>query len=60
MGIKYCCVIVSGKFGLEICKIFQELNVDLLILGLLDCCFFIVKSFVDLDKLLGNFLLDYV
>lgn len=36
------------------------MNVGLLILGLLDCCLFVVKNFVDFDKLLGNFLLDYV
>ena len=60
MGIKYRCVTASGKPGPEICKISQELNVDLLILGSPDRRPSIAKSLVDLDKLLGNSLSDYV
>ncbi|MEB3341479.1 universal stress protein [Okeania sp.] len=57
---KYRCVSGSGKPGPEICKISQELNVDLLILGSPDRRPSVAKSLVDLDQLLGNSLSDYV
>ncbi len=61
MGIqKYRCVSGSGKPGPEVCKISQELNVDLLILGSPDRRPSSAKSLVDLDRLLGNSLSDYV
>jgi len=60
MGIKYRCVTASGKPGPEICKISQELNVDLLILGSPDRRPSSAKSLVDLDRLLGNSVSDYV
>ncbi|NEO56635.1 MAG: universal stress protein [Okeania sp. SIO3B5] len=60
MGIKYRCVAASGKPGPEICKISQDLNVDLLILGSPDRRPSSAKNLVDLDKLLGNSLSDYV
>lgn len=59
-GIKYSCVTASGKPGPEICKISQELNVGLLILGSPDRRPSVAKNLVDLDKLLGNSLSDYV
>jgi nucleotide-binding universal stress UspA family protein len=59
-GIKYRCVSASGKPGPEICKISQDLNVDLLILGSPDRRPSIAKTIVDLDRLLGNSLSDYV
>ena len=46
--------------GPEICKISQELNVDLLILGSPDRRPSMAKNLVDLDRLLGNSLSDYV
>ncbi|MDJ0556985.1 MAG: universal stress protein [Microcoleaceae cyanobacterium MO_207.B10] len=60
LGIKYRCVAASGKPGPEICKISQDLNVDLLILGSPDRRPSIAKTLVDLDRLLGNSLSDYV
>ncbi|NET44529.1 universal stress protein [Okeania sp. SIO2B3] len=60
MGIKYRCVSASGKPGPEICKISQDLNVDLLILGSPDRRPSSAKNLVDLDRLLGNSLSDYV
>ncbi|NET27824.1 universal stress protein [Okeania sp. SIO1I7] len=60
MGIKYRCVAASGKPGPEICKISQDLNVDLLILGSPDRRPSSAKNLVDLDRLLGNSLSDYV
>lgn len=60
MGIKYSCVAASGKPGPEICKISQDLNVDLLILGSPDRRPSSAKNLVDLDRLLGNSLSDYV
>ncbi|NEP82045.1 MAG: universal stress protein [Okeania sp. SIO3B3] len=60
MGIKYRCVAASGKPGPEICKVSQDLNVDLLILGSPDRRPSSAKNLVDLDKLLGNSLSDYV
>lgn len=60
MGIQYRCVAASGKPGPEICKISQDLNVDLLILGSPDRRPSSAKNLVDLDKLLGNSLSDYV
>ncbi|MGB3509306.1 MAG: universal stress protein [Microcoleaceae cyanobacterium] len=60
LGINYRCVAASGKPGPEICKISQELNVDLLILGSPDRRPSSAKNLVDLDRLLGNSLSDYV
>ena len=57
---KYRCVAASGKPGPEICKISQELNVNLLILSSPDRRPSIAKSLVDLDRLLGNSPSDYV
>ncbi|NEQ40344.1 MAG: universal stress protein [Okeania sp. SIO3I5] len=57
---KYRCVTGSGKPGPELCKISQELNVNLLILSSPDRRPSIAKSLVDLDRLLGNSPSDYV
>ncbi|MEA5577763.1 universal stress protein [Anabaena sp. UHCC 0451] len=54
------CVTSSGKPGEEICRLAQELNVDLLLLGSPDRRPSIAKSFVDLDRLIGASLSDYV
>lgn len=54
------CVTSSGKPGEEICRLAKELNIDLLLLGSPDRRPSIAKSFVDLDRLVGASLSDYV
>jgi nucleotide-binding universal stress UspA family protein len=60
LGIAYKCVAGTGKPGEEICRLAEELNVDLLMLGSPDRRPSIAKSLPDLDRLLGNSLSDYV
>ncbi|MDZ8023173.1 MAG: universal stress protein [Nostoc sp. SerVER01] len=60
IGIKPRCYISSGKPGEEICRLSEELNVDLLLLGSPDRRPSIAKSFVDIDRLVGASLSDYV
>jgi nucleotide-binding universal stress UspA family protein len=60
MGVSYRCVIGTGKPGEEICRIVEESNVDLLILGSPDRRPSIAKALPDLDRLLGASLSDYV
>ena len=60
MGVNYRCVSASGKAGPEICRIADEVNADLLMMGSPDRRPSIAKTIVDLDKLLGNSLSDYV
>jgi nucleotide-binding universal stress UspA family protein len=60
MGIKYRCVSGVGKPGPEICKIAEDVNADLLILGSPDRRPTVAKSIVDLDRLIGGSLSDYV
>lgn len=60
MGINYRCVSASGKAGPEICRIAEEVNADLLMMGSPDRRPSIAKTLVDLDKLLGNSLSDYI
>jgi nucleotide-binding universal stress UspA family protein len=59
-GIQPRCVATSGRPGEEICRLADELDVDLLILGSPDRRPSVAKSFVDLDRLLGASLSDYV
>lgn len=59
-GVKVRCVTSSGKPGEEICRLAEELNMDLLLLGSPDRRPSIAKSFVDLDRLVGASLSDYV
>jgi nucleotide-binding universal stress UspA family protein len=59
-GVAVRCVTSSGKPGEEICRLAKELNVDLLLLGSPDRRPSIAKSFVDLDRLIGASLSDYV
>jgi len=59
-GIAYRCINTTGKAGPEICRLAQEMNVDLLILGSPDRRPSIAKALPDLDRLLGNSLSDYV
>jgi nucleotide-binding universal stress UspA family protein len=50
----------NGRAGQEICRLAQENQVDLLIIGSPDRRPSVAKSFVDLDRLLGASLSDYV
>jgi nucleotide-binding universal stress UspA family protein len=59
-GIAYSCHNSAGQAGVEICRLAEELNIDLLILGSPDRRPSIAKALVDLDRLLGNSLSDYV
>jgi nucleotide-binding universal stress UspA family protein len=59
-GIQPICITSSGKPGEEICRIAEEKGVDLLMLGSPDRRPSIAKSFVDIDRLIGTSLSDYV
>jgi len=59
-GIQARCFSSSGKPGEEICRLAEELNIDLLLLGSPDRRPSIAKSFVDIDRLVGSSLSDYV
>jgi nucleotide-binding universal stress UspA family protein len=59
-GVPVRCYSSSGKPGEEICRLAEELNVDLLLLGSPDRRPSIAKSFVDIDRLIGASLSDYV
>ena len=60
MGVSYRCVSATGKPGEAICKIADDTNADLLVIGSPDRRPNVAKNFVDLDRLLGNSLSDYV
>ncbi|MEB3337545.1 MAG: universal stress protein [Leptolyngbyaceae bacterium] len=59
-GVAYRCVTSTGKPGEELCRIAEELNVDLLMLGSPERRPSVAKGLPDLDRLLGNSLSDYV
>ncbi|MBW4640641.1 MAG: universal stress protein [Gloeocapsa sp. UFS-A4-WI-NPMV-4B04] len=59
-GVQPRYVSASGNPSTEICRLAEEMNVDLLMLGSPDRRPSIAKSFVDLDRLLGASLSDYV
>lgn len=59
-GVAYRCINTSGKAGEEICRLADENNIDLLILGSPDRRPSIAKTLPDLDRLLGGSLSDYV
>jgi nucleotide-binding universal stress UspA family protein len=59
-GVSVRCVSSSGKPGEEICRLAEELNIDLLVIGSPDRRPSIAKSFVDLDRLISASLSDYV
>jgi nucleotide-binding universal stress UspA family protein len=59
-GVAVRCMTSSGKPGEEICRLAEDLNVDLLLIGSPDRRPSIAKSFVDLDRLIGASLSDYV
>jgi nucleotide-binding universal stress UspA family protein len=59
-GIPYRCVNRTGKAGEEICRLAEDMNIDLLILGSPERRPSIAKTLPDLDRLLGTSLSDYV
>ena len=59
-GVKARCFTSAGKPGEEICRLADELAVDLLLLGSPDRRPSVAKSFVDIDRLIGASLSDYV
>lgn len=59
-GVAYRCVTSTGKPGEEICRLSEEMNIDLLMLGSPERRPSIAKSLPDLDRLLGVSLSDYV
>jgi nucleotide-binding universal stress UspA family protein len=60
MQVSYKLAIGSGNPGKEICRLADEYNADLLILGSPDRRPSIAKTLPDLDRLLGNSISDYV
>ena len=60
MQISYKLALGSGNPGKEICRLADEYNADLLILGSPDRRPSIAKTLPDLDRLLGNSISDYV
>lgn len=59
-GVSYRCIVTGGRPGEQICKIAEDNNVDLLMLGSPDRRPSVAKSLPDLDRLLGTSLSDYV
>ncbi|MEO1558292.1 MAG: universal stress protein [Cyanobacteria bacterium J06632_19] len=59
-GVKCRSTLSIGKAGEKICNLAEEMNIDLLLVGSPDHRPTIAKNFVDLDKLLGASLSDYV
>jgi len=59
-GVQTRAVVSAGKPGEEICRLAQENDVDLLIIGSPDRRPSIAKSFVDIDRLISSSLSDYV
>ncbi|MBW4690587.1 MAG: universal stress protein [Lyngbya sp. HA4199-MV5] len=60
LGIAYRCLSCAGKPAEELCRLADELNVGLLLLGSPDRRPSIAKALPDLDRLLGSSLSDYV
>ncbi len=60
MGVAAKCIVKGGKPAQQICKLVDDKNIDLLLLGSPDRRPSIAKSLVDLDRLLGTSLSDYV
>jgi len=59
-GVSATCITASGKAGKEICKIAEEKNIDLLVLGSPDRRPTVAKGLPDIDRLLGKSISDYV
>ena len=60
MGIPTKCVVKGGRPAQQICQLVEDYNIDLLLLGSPDRRPSIAKNLVDLDRLLGTSLSDYV
>ena len=60
LGIPHRCIVTGGKPGEQICKLAEENNISLLLLGSPDRRPSIAKNLPDLDRLLGTSLSDYV
>ncbi len=58
--VAYRCATGSGKAGEEICRLAEDMNADLLIIGSPDRRPSIAKGMPDLDRLLGTSISDYV
>ncbi|OLP16604.1 universal stress protein UspA [Leptolyngbya sp. 'hensonii'] len=59
-GVSYRCVTGTGNPGEEICRLAEDNNVDLLMMGSPDRRPSIAKGLPDLDRLLGASVSDYV
>lgn len=59
-GLQPRAIATAGKPGEEICRLVEEQDVDLLIIGSPDRRPSIAKSFVDIDRLVSSSLSDYV
>lgn len=60
MGVSAKCYLGKGNVGAEICKLAEETNADMIVLGSPDRRPSIAKALVDLDRLLGSSQSDYV
>jgi nucleotide-binding universal stress UspA family protein len=60
LGINYRCLVTGGRPSEKICELAEENNIDLLLLGSPDRRPSIAKNLIDLDRLLGTSLSDYV
>ncbi len=60
LGVNYRAIVKGGRPGEQICRVADELNIDLLVLGSPDRRPSVAKSLPDLDRLLGTSLSDYV
>ncbi|WP_373480600.1 universal stress protein [Geminocystis sp.] len=59
-GINTKCIVTGGRPGKQICRLVEDKNIDLLLLGSPDRRPSIAKNLVDLDRLLGTSLSDYI
>lgn len=59
-GLKYRCVVSEGNPGASLCRLAQDVAADLVLLGSPDRRPTIARSLVDLDRLIGDSLSDYV
>ena len=60
LGIPFRCAAPEGKPGARICKLADELNANLIVLGYTDRRPSIAKGMPDIDLLMGGMLSDYV
>ncbi len=60
MNIPYRCVVTGGRPSEEICRLVEDNNIDLLLLGSPERRPSVAKTLPDLDRLLGTSLSDYI